>query len=578
MVSYIGKKENLPFFEKALTNVRISFSGLACADEFIAAFVLWCNSGKRKAKRNFETGQSQVFKGWVTFLWKRGLQELPTHEITRSTTDDFILYLKKESGLAYDTQRRYWGIVRQFLEEMRKNVDLRRRLSPDLSWQNRPYPRSAGDKNSAEALDAVTLGGLLRACRQEATETIRDFWPLRAVITGRKPYLPDETRRGRGRYAAIEACVWRLKERHMPLIPQQVELNRIDRDLGHAIQNIHGLHRVTLPFYPTPERLIPFVLLHAIYTFGNTGPLLGMRLRQITHKEVLGVKRIVYRFVKHRAKKQYLRSFAHQDDDPLSPAKLHEFVVAWTSRIREHAGIFANNLYVFVTRERVVRGFLTGEQSGSDSDQCWKYALNEFLKRHSLPKITISNLRATGLDIVRVLSGDDLRAVKAAGGQESAQVIRDHYEGVPAQGRRQEALGEVMTTMEGWIITEGRIDPRGAPTYSDILAATPGWHCADPFDSPIPGEVKGRRCQAFGRCPGCGLGTVNKFSAYSLARTLQLLEEVKAAREYLDTPRWNEAYKEVQIALQEKWIPSFTDKDIWDAASKLSLNPIGWLE
>ncbi|ALX41972.1 hypothetical protein AQ610_05700 [Burkholderia humptydooensis] len=59
---------------------------------------------------------------------------------------------------------------------------------------------------------------------------------------------------------------------------------------------------------------------------------------------------------------------------------------------------------------------------------------------------------------------------------------------------------------------------------------------------------------------------------------MQLLEEVKAAREYLDTPRWNEAYKEVQIALQEKWIPSFTDKDIWDAASKLSLNPIGWLE
>jgi hypothetical protein len=257
---------------------------------------------------------------------------------------------------------------------------------------------------------------------------------------------------------------------------------------------------------------------------------------------------------------------------------LHDFVVAWTSQIRKHAGLYANNLFVFVTRERVVRGFYTGEQAGTDSDQCWKYALKQFLKRHNLPNMTISNLRATGLDIVRMLSGDDIRSVQAAGGQTSAEVINDHYDSAAAKAGRNDALGEVMTTMEGWIITKGRTDPRGAPKYADILAATPGWNCADPFDSPIPGEVKGRRCQAHGRCPGCGLSAVNRFSPYSLARTLQLLEEVNKAREYLDTKRWNEAYKEVQIALEEKWIPSFTDKSVWEAASKLSLNPIGGLE
>lgn len=576
--SYIGPKGNLPLFEKALEKLRTTFSGLACATEFTSAFVLWSNNPKHKSKAGFEGMRSKLDNGWVKFLKQRGTENLRTKEITRATTEDFIKYLKTESGLNYSTQRGYWAAFRSLLEAMRDSSSLRSRLSADLSWPRRAFKRGDAPQNPTEALDAVTLRALLVACRTEAAAAIHEFRESSPIVAGSTPYPADETRDSRGRYATIESALWRLKEIGLVPIPNLRQMKEIDRHLGNAVQYYHTMGRVILPFYPSADRLIPFVLLHAIYTSANTGALLGLRLRQISNKKILGVKRIVFRFIKPRAKGQYSRSFAHQDDDILSPAKLHSFLLEWTSLIRETAGTYSRNLYIFGTREGIVRGFLTGAQNGVSFDVLWKRGLQQFLARHNLPRLNIKNLRMTGLDIVRVLSGDDLRAVQAAGGQKSAQVIQVHYEGAAARNRRNEGLAEVMTTMEGWVVSAGRLDPRGTPAYSDMLAATPGWHCADPFDSPVPGETAGRRCQAFGRCPGCALGAVNKFSPYSLARVLQLLDEVIEARTYLDSRRWSAAFKEVQIALQTKWIPSFDDKSVWDAAKKLSLNPIGRLE
>ncbi|WP_156546084.1 hypothetical protein [Cupriavidus sp. D384] len=576
--SYVGPKENLEFFERALEKLQATLAGCACAEEFASAFVIWSNNPDRKAKLLFERMHSRIANSWVNYLKRRNFESLRTEEITRLIIDDFIKFIRKECHVSYSTQRGYWGAFRSLLEVIRESPRLRHRLSPELSWPSRPFRREGASHNPTEALDAATLRALLVACRAEAAETIREFRELRPIIEGGNPYLGDQDLDSRGRYKTIESALWRLKEIGLLPIPCLADIKKIDGNLGNAIQFFHGMRAVILPFYPSADRLVPFILLHAIYTSGNTGSLLGMRLRQITHKKVMGVKRIVYRFVKPRAKGQYSRSFAHQDDDILSPAMLHSFLLEWTSLIRGKAGKFAGNLYVFGTREGTVRGFLTGAQAGVSFDVLWKRGLENFIDRHKLPKFGIKNLRTTGLDLVRVLSGDDLRAVQAAGGQKSGQVVQAHYEGASARNRRNEALSEVMTTMEGWVGSAGTLDPRVTPTYSDILAATPGWHCADPFDSPVPGEIKGRRCQAFGRCPGCPFGAVNKFSAYSLARALQLLDEVINARAYLDVRRWSAAYEEVQLALQNRWIPSFDDESVWEEAKKLSLNPLGRLE
>ncbi|AVK72188.1 hypothetical protein BJN34_0060 [Cupriavidus necator] len=147
-----------------------------------------------------------------------------------------------------------------------------------------------------------------------------------------------------------------------------------------------------------------------------------------------------------------------------------------------------------------------------------------------------------------------------------------------AKRRRHEKLSEVMLAQERFYSSDGRRDIRGEPDDIDIGAATPGWACHDPFDSPIPGEVKGRLCQGFGRCPACEMGNLDTTSGYALARVLQLTEEVAKAQSYLEAPRWHAAFEEVSKKLREKWIPSFVDPAVIEAASRLNLGPIGRLE
>jgi hypothetical protein len=363
-----------------------------------------------------------------------------------------------------------------------------------------------------------------------------------------------------------------------PIVPSFDELKLANKDVRDAILYCHGLPAITRPLYPPPEDAFAFALLQAIYTHSNTGPLLSFQCDAIEEKDVLGVTRAVFNIDKNRSHLRYRRSFAIQEDDPLSPQEVHKLMARWTGPIRELAGEHGGHAYLFVTKERVVRGFLTSAFDGTDSDQCWKNAAKNFAKKYGLPPISISVVRTTGLDIVREIWGDDLRAVQAAGGQLAAATIELHYEGGSAKRRRQEKLVQVMVTQERWAHSSGRPDMRGAPEAADNLAATPGWHCFDPFDSPMPGEQSGRACRAFGGCPACPLAFVDLASAYALARLIQLAEELKAARFYLPSERWEAACKDGLEALHAVWIPLFTDPEVRRAAERLELELIGEVE
>lgn len=579
--AYLGKSENLPFFKKALEDVKRDFAGLACANDFIAAFVLWSNGTKRNSKRTFSHSQSLLANGWVSYLRDRKKADLSTSEVTRETLNDYLDWLKRreKNGEKYarETQRRMYGAVVALLKEMQGNATLKKKLATGLSFPNRAF-RHGGVENPTELLDDVELAALLRACWSDVSQTMTEFWLRYPVVSGDRPCPPDETQQGMRRYADLDSCLWALRQKFDAALPNLEDLKFVDVDLANAVLYIHGYDAVSLPFYPTTERILPFVLLQAVFTSANTGTLLGLRLDNVTEKEVMGVLRKVFNLVKPRARTQYQRSFAIDQEDPFSPGEIHDFVLAWTSRIRSHAGMFSNNVFIFVTREKKIRGFLTADQCGAACDPVWGQSLRRFCERHNLPKLNIGNIRVTGLDIVRVLSDDDIRAVKAAGGQKSEQVIHEHYEGAGTRRRRHEALVEVIITREGWVFTKGRADPRGAPKFADLLAATPGWHCLDPFDSPIPGETRGRRCQAFGQCPACPLAAVNVNSSYSLARLLQLLDEINVAIEYLEPERWNAAYALPKKKLAEIWLPSFKDEKVIEAAALMSLNPIGRLE
>ncbi|RQU47864.1 hypothetical protein DF147_09555 [Burkholderia cenocepacia] len=360
------------------------------------------------------------------------------------------------------------------------------------------------------------------------------------------------------------------------ILPMLAEIELDSPNQAGAIRK-HSVPAVTLPFYPSPEFLFPFVLLLFIYTFANAGPLFSLTGASVKEQEVMGVKRIVLDLYKERSD-TYQRSFAKDENDRFSPGQLLEVIERWTRNIRGFAGPHAEHVFVFVTKERTVRGFFTGSVDGRSSDVVWNTAVKKFCKKYGLPKILLRVIRTTGLDVTRELHDDDILAVSAVAGTKAGATLEFHYESEPTKVRRQEKLLPVMIAYERWAYLDGKPDTRRTPDDTDMLAATPGWGCLDPFASPIPGEVEGRTCQAFGRCPGCELGFVDLTSPYALARAVQLADELKAARYYLDYGRWKSAYKKALLYLLKRWLPAFSSPEVVEAAKRISLSPIGRVE
>lgn len=354
-----------------------------------------------------------------------------------------------------------------------------------------------------------------------------------------------------------------------------------DELLGRGKVIGSDLALLRLPFMPTGRDLIPFVLLLAFYTGFNPEALRGIKLSDIDYPDGLGGKRIRFAPFKGRSARSQIRTFALGDPD--GPAAMVEFLTKWSAPIRKlGAPSEAELLFAMVA---------PSDNSGSPSAQCsvfrhekgsgtrWHWNFQKFIKENQLPSFTLAQVRKTTLDLVHEMTGGDLKAVAVVGGQRSAQTIEDHYTSDAARLRNSERLGGIMATRERWVGSGGAAtDSRSEPRSSDLGAATPGFHCLDPFASPIPGEVEGRLCQAYGSCPKCPLACARRGDPYVLARFIQLRSEIATAQEELDSRRWTAAWLPALTRLDEHWIPVCATPETMAAAAQLTLPPLPPLE
>jgi hypothetical protein len=354
-------------------------------------------------------------------------------------------------------------------------------------------------------------------------------------------------------------------------IPDRKSLRKAFPNLAGALQSYYSL-TIVRALNPFPIDLVPFVVLLQLYTAYNATPLLTLELDSIERQVVMGIERVVLSPYKARSRRMQRRSFV-VSDDPTSPSAILDFLAEWTKRIRTEAlPEHRNRLFLFTPMygSREVRSFGSTRATAS-SDENFGHNLQRFLERHGLPAVNMRKLRATGLEFVDQLSNGDIRAAQAAGGQRSPQVIKDHYTSGAARQRNNERLADPMATRERWQASEGRVDPRGTPEYQDLGACTPGWTCADPYASPIPGERQGRLCGAFGACPVCPLTSINLTRPSVLANLLALKREIEHAQTYLPAQRWMQAWSPRLARLNEYWLPAFQDLAVIEAATRLTL-------
>ncbi len=371
--------------------------------------------------------------------------------------------------------------------------------------------------------------------------------------------------------------------RHIPTFEWMQGLS--DRALASAIIQ-RRFSVITSCFYPSARDLMPFVLMMAIHLDYNKATLLGSKVsdyRMFSGK--LGrpefsasaslieeedtadsaEKRETEKLfrsapIKKRARYRPQVRVLPVEDAPDNPAFLWQFLVEWTEWFRPTAAPdLQDRLFLYVpgysSPNKKMQGFDGQNIPGCDHN--FVYAYKAFFRDHELTPYTFKQFRATGLDIVDVAFAGDIRAKQAAAGHAKVQTTYQSYSTDGQMQRGDEALAQVSETRERFRKTQGKSDPRRKPEGADMGAATPGWTCADPYDSPL--YEKDKLCGGYGRCPACPLGSIKLDDCYSAAQAFNLVDAIDRALETMAPAAWIERYGPSRKALTEFWLPKVRD-------------------
>jgi hypothetical protein len=539
------------------------------ADGLLAKF---CNpqvESKSRRKALVRNTRNQLTRYFV----ETGQETLTLEEMNRTTINSYVTWLtaarKDGKTLASNTRSMSLGVLRRIIEELRANPSYASRISKRLSFPSNPWPGSSASRKPTPILNDEHWKRLYFICVKEVSQTIETITRQLQEISE----ISNSVRLdGPPRYYRNETVLLAALAKAVPgAVPNETRFYKVCPNLAQALFKYHSLDTIRA-LNPFLADLMAFIVLLELYTNYNAEPLLTLELDSIERQVVMGTERVVLSPYKARARRKQIRSFA-VSDDPISVSAIVDFLIEWTKHIRTDAPPeYRNRLFLFTpeTKSRGVRSFGLKKASASE-DRTFHRNLYRFLKRHELPAITMRELRATGLEFIHQLFNGDLRAVQAAGGQRRPQVINDHYTSDAARRRNDERLANVMATRERWQASNGRVDPRGTPEHQDLGACTPGWTCADPYASPIPGEHPGRLCGAFGACSVCPLASIDPTLPSVLANLLALKREIEHAQNYLPAQRWMQRWAPCLARLNEYWLPYFQDPVVIEAAARLTL-------
>ena len=335
------------------------------------------------------------------------------------------------------------------------------------------------------------------------------------------------------------------------------DLDALDHALGRAARSAHGMSPIRKLLHVTFRDLVPFVLLIGVKTAFNPDSLLSLTWNQV---KMSADKRIVtFLGVKSRASGlqiSIVKDGAKVDHDfPGEPGVSFGLadVLDLLRRFTEHTRDIltdpdhANRLFIGAPAwgGTTVKAYTNSK--GTIVDGAWKTTLAKFIKHHGLKPFTLVMIRSSEGEMEWRRTGD-LLAVRDRLGHKSVSTTRTHYTSGGMRRESQERVAETQAIFHRWAQTEGRVDPRHQPARCRS-AATPGFGCLDPFDSPRSGQRKGKFCTAYGECPDCPLAQAWPRDVQAAAYYLALQKAIHDARLGRISPaHWAKKWPSILIA------------------------------
>jgi hypothetical protein len=430
-----------------------------------------------------------------------------------------------------------------------------------------------------EVLGLEQLLAILGAAEREVLAIEQRFANARVLLAEGRTRLQDSgrlTNNTRADYRDFAVCLAALDEVYPGVIPDLKLLQARYPALGWAVESTHGQGEIGSHFYPSGRDMVSFVLLLAVATVFNPDTTLGLNWRDIDlDKDQGGTPAIEISGAKGRAVRDLVR-LLDPDAAVSSQLGLKKMLVCLreiTSRIRPHlAPDHSDRLFVYVQQNRAKRPKGFGADGGKgmpeSSDSVWVWALKNFIKDNKLPPFTLGQLRPTILDLVQFMDGS-LEAARKVGNHGSPATTWTHYTSGGVRARYQERIGQVIVLRERWLQTGGVIDPRRLAPGHDKGAATPGFSCLDPFDSPRPNQQPGRLCKDYGGCPSCPMTAAHPGDPLCVGYYTALEAAIYRSQGAMSARTWIERWTPVlaDLAALRAWIPP----DVFEASRVISI-------
>lgn len=380
--------------------------------------------------------------------------------------------------------------------------------NPWPGWKTKTVPTAVLTPKERQALILASLSEIadirIRLNDREASMVTGVFLLNEAQTKGHAPPYREQ----------IEVCAARIAESFPNHLASISDLFSLDPSLGWAVQWKHRMLPVRKLLYTTFRDLIPFVILLGVKTAFNPNTILSLTWSQI--RISADGKTVTIFGVKNRAADTQVSIVSDRANDgleipaePGEPFGLTEVLellrqLTWRTRTILKNPNHSDRLFVGVPIQSGTDAKAFDHKNGPSCDGAWKLPLRHFIEEHGLAPFTLAMLRPTEGELVWRRTGD-LLAVRDRLGHKSIITTRIHYTSDGMRQESQERVAETQAYYHRWAQTHGRVDPRHLPERYRS-AATPGFGCLDPFDSPRPGQRKGKLCTAYGECSDCPLG------------------------------------------------------------------------
>lgn len=509
------------------------------------------------------TDACRLGTGLVAYLIESGRAHISLSDLSVSMANGYLSWLDRADSegnaiSSIESRRTNYAILKKVVRILRDSPRWGRYISPALELPGAPWAGKSGLSKPTTVISAEDMTLIRLKCIELVKGTVDTFYSTKQLVDSYGPLPPLVARRNKW---TLEKFLVAVNEHCAdgPILAQpQLPKHLAQVASRYGWGNIRN--DIAPRFHAVTMSLVPFVILMAIASAYNPDTIRNALLTDFRFEDEFGNWFVLDAFKGRAGTEQPV--YIPVDDEYDNPAFLYKFLVEYTARVRKFARPDAQGK-LFIGSSRMDMSIVIDIDGG-----LWPTLLKEFIKDHGLPTFALKSIRPTVLDVTADVYGGDLKAVQIQANHKSVQTTYTRYTSDAKKQKDYERLGIVQQLRERWRESKGAIDSRDRGTSEDVNCATPGWECVDPFDSPL--SSKGKLCNSYGHCPRCPLGRIDLNSPIAFAFSIALREAVNSAQHTMAAETWLAKMGQVKVALEQKWLPSFTAHAV-EAAKALQI-------